>query len=242
MARQQKLQALVLSRRKVGEADRVVSFFTREHGVVRAVAKGVRKIPSTRGAHLEPFTQTLVVLHTSKAGTYVSGAETQEYFSDLKTNQLAFEHAKHITSLAMTLFGEDDPNARVYDLLHYAWRTLPQLSEGKQNQLESAATVMMLSEAGVLPSWQTCEACGKTTPSDAVVLDPIGGWRCVTCHTTFAGTRWSLSPRLFKVLRYVSTKPEDAVRLAMTQDESTQLVMSLRYFTGGVLQQVAAAT
>ena len=242
MARQQKLQALVLSRRKVGEADRLISFFTRENGLVKAVAKGVRKIPSTRGSHLEPFTETLVVLHTSPAGTYVSGAETQTYFSDLKTNQSAFEHAKHITSLVITLFGEDDAHPRVHDMLRYSWNILPQLSQAKQNQLESAATIMMLSEAGVLPSWQTCEACGEATPRDAVVLDPVGGWRCITCHTAFSGTRWSLPPRLFKVLRYVSVNPEHALRLALTPDESTQLVMSLRYFTGGLLQQTLVGT
>lgn len=241
MIRQQKLQGLVLSRRKTGEADRVVSFLTREHGIVRAVARGVRKIPSSRGGHLEPFTQVLVLLHTSRAGTYIGAVETQEYFSELKENTDAFEHARHITSLAATLLPEEDPHPRVHDVVWYSWRKLPTLSPRKQNQLESAAMLMILSEAGLLPSWQACEHCGRSIPADSVVLDPTGGWRCITCHHTFVGTRWSLPPRLFKVLRYVSARPEDALRVAITHEESEQLLASLRYFASGLVEQPAQA-
>lgn len=238
MIRQQKLQGLVLSRRKTGEADRVVSLFTREHGIVRAVAKGVRKIPSNRGGHLEPFTQVLALLHTSRAGTYIGATETQEYFTPLHTNEQALAHARHMASLVVTLLGEEDPQPRMYDLLRYSWQVLPKLSVAKRNQLETAATVMLLSTAGLLPSWHACEQCGQSTPTDSVVLDPTGGWRCITCHSTFTGTKWSLPPRLFKALRYVSTKPESALRLAMTEDESSLLLMSVRTFAGGMLQQV----
>lgn len=244
MIRQQKLEALVLSRRKVGEADRLVSLFTREHGVVRAVAKGVRKIPSNRGGHLEPFTQVLAIVHTSRGvpggrqtGTYISGTETQEYFSALHIDEQALAHARCMTSLVVTLLGEEDPHPRIYDLLRYSWQVLPNLSVAKRNQLETAATVMLLSAAGLLPSWRECEQCGQSTPTDSVILDPAGGWKCITCHTAFVGTKWSLPPRLFKVLRYVSNKPETALRLVMTDAESSLLLQSLRTFTSSMLQQ-----
>lgn len=237
MIRQQKLQALVVSRRKVGEADRLVSLFTREHGLLKAVAKGVRKIPSNRGGHLEPFTQVLALLHTSRAGTYIGGAETQDYFEALHDDEAAFAHARHIASLVVMLLGEEDSHPRVFDLLKYSWQRLPNLPAAKRNQLEAAATVMLLAEAGLLPNWHACEQCGRRAPIDSVVLDPTGGWRCLTCHTAFSGTRWSLPPRLFKALRYVSQKPESALRIAMTDDESSLLIMALRAFTSGMLQQ-----
>ena len=48
-------EGVVLRTQKLGEADRIVTLLTREHGRVRAVAKGVRRTTSRFGARLEPF-------------------------------------------------------------------------------------------------------------------------------------------------------------------------------------------
>lgn len=47
--------AIVLRSQNLGETDRIVILLSREHGVVHAVAKGVRKPSSSFGARLEPF-------------------------------------------------------------------------------------------------------------------------------------------------------------------------------------------
>ena len=46
---------VVLRAQKLGEADRIITLLTRQHGKVRAVARGVRKTKSKFGARLEPF-------------------------------------------------------------------------------------------------------------------------------------------------------------------------------------------
>ena len=46
----------MLRTHKLGEADRIITLLTREHGRVRAVAKGVRRTTSRFGSRLEPFT------------------------------------------------------------------------------------------------------------------------------------------------------------------------------------------
>ena len=48
-------EGVVLRTQKLGEADRIITLLTREHGRVRAVAKGVRRTKSKFGARLEPF-------------------------------------------------------------------------------------------------------------------------------------------------------------------------------------------
>src|SRR5436305_8881695 len=47
--------AVVLRGQKLGESDRIITLFTRRHGRVRAVAKGVRRTTSKFGARMEPF-------------------------------------------------------------------------------------------------------------------------------------------------------------------------------------------
>ena len=48
-------EGIVLRTHKLGEADRIVTMLTRDHGKVRAVGKGVRRTSSRFGARLEPF-------------------------------------------------------------------------------------------------------------------------------------------------------------------------------------------
>ena len=48
-------EALVLRTHKLGEADRIITLLTRQHGRMRAVAKGVRRTTSRWGSRLEPF-------------------------------------------------------------------------------------------------------------------------------------------------------------------------------------------
>ena len=58
--------AVVLRQHKLGEADRIVTLLTRQHGLVRAVAKGVRRTKSKFGARLEPFAHIDVQLYPTE--------------------------------------------------------------------------------------------------------------------------------------------------------------------------------
>jgi DNA repair protein RecO (recombination protein O) len=51
-----RVTAIVLRHSDWGEADRLLTLFTREMGKLRAVAKGARKMRSRKAGHLEPFT------------------------------------------------------------------------------------------------------------------------------------------------------------------------------------------
>ena len=48
-------EIVVLRTHKLGEADRIVTMLSRQHGKIRAVAKGVRRTSSKFGSRLEPF-------------------------------------------------------------------------------------------------------------------------------------------------------------------------------------------
>ena len=55
-------EAVVLRHSDWGEADRLLTLFTREAGKTRAIAKGARKIRSRKAGHLEPFTRVCLML------------------------------------------------------------------------------------------------------------------------------------------------------------------------------------
>lgn len=64
--KQHKLAGYVLARKNIGEADRLVRFYSHS-GKTAFVARGVRKLGSRRAAHLEPFALVQVQLHQGRS-------------------------------------------------------------------------------------------------------------------------------------------------------------------------------
>src|SRR5262245_34480486 len=90
-------EGVALRTQNVGEADRIVTVLTREHGRVRAVGKGVRRTSSKFGARLEPFTHIDVQFHTGRSLDIVTQVESMaSYGADL-----AGDYARYTAGTAM---------------------------------------------------------------------------------------------------------------------------------------------
>src|SRR2546423_2498332 len=91
--------AMVLRSYNLGEADRIVVCFTRSAGLVRAVAKGARRMKSRFGAALEPFTLIRLAFHEkeNRELVTVSRAEIIKSNFDLAAN---FETAEVLAQMA----------------------------------------------------------------------------------------------------------------------------------------------
>ena len=66
---------IVLGGHKLGEADRIVIILTRNHGLIRAVAKGIRRTKSRFGSRLEPFMFVDVQCHIGRSLDIITQAE-----------------------------------------------------------------------------------------------------------------------------------------------------------------------
>jgi len=64
--------AVVLRTYKTGESDRIVVLWTRTHGKVRVLAKGIRKTTSRLGATLEPLSFVHIDLVKSRGDLYIA--------------------------------------------------------------------------------------------------------------------------------------------------------------------------
>jgi len=66
-------EAIIIKKTKLGEADRILTFFTPDLGKIRAVAKGVRRPRSKMSGHLELLTHSLVSLARGRNLDTVTG-------------------------------------------------------------------------------------------------------------------------------------------------------------------------
>ena len=91
--------AVVLKRRDYGEADRILTLYTREQGKVSAIAKGVRRIASRKSGHVELFTQARLLLAKGRNLDVLSQAETIEPYAALREDLVRTTYAYHVAEL-----------------------------------------------------------------------------------------------------------------------------------------------
>ena len=237
MAHREKVHALVLSRRDSGEADRIVTLLTRQQGLVRVLAKGVRKIPSRRGGHIEPLTQVVALLTGADRYRFLAGIEPVDGYVQLHQDPQALRHAEVLSRLIVGLLEPEHPYPELFDAMTHACTQLSQLPAAKQQVMEVTIGLYALQCAGLAPQLKHCQHCAANAPASAVIMDSqAGGWRCLTCHSSLKGTAESLSPRLLKALRWISKHPERALQLKITDSEGSQLLQTLRHYFAGVIE------
>ena len=101
-------RAVVLRQHKLGEADRIVTLLTRDHGLVRAVAKGVRRTRSKFGARLEPFAHIDVQLHPGRNLDIVTQVQAIDAFAtDIVNDYGRYTCACAVLETAERLAGEE---------------------------------------------------------------------------------------------------------------------------------------
>ncbi len=101
-------RAVVLRQHKLGEADRIVTLLTRDHGLVRAVAKGVRRTRSKFGSRLEPFAHIDVQLHPGRNLDIVTQVVSIDAFAtDIVSDYGRYTCACAVLETAERLAGEE---------------------------------------------------------------------------------------------------------------------------------------
>ncbi len=141
------LEAIVLKRKNAGEADRLLTVFTRRKGKLRIVAKGVRKITSRRGPHVEVFNRVLATVHDGKTLTEVS---TMETFAPVRKDLSRVGAAYYLCELVDGLLPEAQPHDDVFALLLQAFTTLGTVEKSRVPVLRERFARSLLRKLGFL--------------------------------------------------------------------------------------------
>lgn len=151
-------EAIVLRTHKLGEVDRILTLLTKNHGQIRAVAKGVRKTSSRFGARLEPFMVADLQLYEGKNLDTVSQAEQlSNYGSKIVADYPRFTAASAVVEAAEKLTRETS-STQHYLLVIGALRTLSNFDELPDQVLDSYL-LRALAISGWVPSLETCHEC-----------------------------------------------------------------------------------
>jgi len=171
--------AVVLRTWKLGEADRIVSLHTHDHGKVRGVAKGVRRTKSKFGARLEPLSHVAIQLYRGRGDLdTITQVETVDRFATLRTDPDRFARAQALLEAVDQVAQDREPDRDLHVMLVRALRTLDQ---NDSPLVVAAFFLKLLAHEGLMPHLDECVACGADEPLEAFDLDE-GGVLCRSCR------------------------------------------------------------
>ena len=172
----------MLRAQKLGEADRIVTLLTRQHGRVRCVARGVRKTTSRIGSRLEPFGHVDVQLYEGRSLDTVTQVESIEsHGAHLSTDYARYTAGTAMLETAERLTPEErEPSLPQYALLVSGLRSLV-AGEHDAGLILDAYLLRSLAIAGWSPSFADCAKCGAPGPHRAFSI-VAGGVVCPSCR------------------------------------------------------------
>lgn len=172
-------QAVVIRAWKLGEADRIVSLFTRGHGKVRGVAKGVRRTRSKFGSRLESMCHVAVQLYQGRGELEtITQVETIDRFVSLRRDPDRFARASAMLEAIDQVTLDREPDAELYRLLT---RALATLDRDESPLVVPAFFLKLLAHDGVQPQLDRCVRCNAEGPLVAIELLE-GGVLCPDCR------------------------------------------------------------
>lgn len=180
-ARSFRVEAVVLRHSDYGEADRLLTLYTRQLGKTRALAKGARKIASRKAGHIEPFTHVRLQLARGRDLLLVTQAEAVESYQPLHEDLELTGHASYVMELLDRLTYEDhSENATVFRLLT---DTLARLASKADPWLVIRYYEMRLLDLlGFRPQLFKCANCGREIlAEDQYFSFSAGGVICPRC-------------------------------------------------------------
>lgn len=173
---------LVIKSRNIGEADRLVTILTREHGIVNAFVRGARKMKGRMVSSTQQFAYSNFVLFCGKDAFVVDEAETIRIFFRFGNNDgiEKISLAYYFAELALALSPQGD-NAEGF--LRLLLNSLSFLADGKRQPafLKAVLELRFLSMAGYMPNLLACEECGAFITDVMYFLPENGSIYCADC-------------------------------------------------------------
>ncbi len=218
-------EGIVLRRQNFGEADRLLTIFTRGTGKIKAKARSVRKSVSKLAGHLDLLSCATMQIATGKTDIeLVTQSQTVQIFRRVREDfqrTAAGMYAAELTD-KITEFGA--PDSRIYELLKQYLTELDTIALDKIDQHLAYYTFHLLKLSGFAPELTRCNNCQKTLSETTTYFVPERGeLLCQECSENF-GRAGLIDAPIFKALRFLSRETLDTyLRLTLQPQQQQSL-------------------
>lgn len=177
--------AINLKSYNLSESDKIMVMYSRDRGLIRGVAKGVKKPKSKLGARMDLLVANKLMLHKGRNLDTISQAEAFNTFNATRRNMDKIFYSMYVTEVVNNFGVEDDPcSATIFDLLY---ETLSAISKA-EDKIHIMNTVLkfqlkMMRVSGFSLELDKCLCCGKPIENENMYFSgAFGGVVCFECN------------------------------------------------------------
>jgi len=183
-------EGIVLKRHALGDTSRILVAYTREHGLIKLVAKGARQSPSRFGFALEPLSRSRFVFYfkPDRDLHLLSQAETIDPAGSRLVELVRLAHAHAALELVDRLVWGEEPHPELYDLLVETLACVTAAPEAALPAVTLGFELQVASLLGYRPRLDACAGCGSPLSPRRVFSPAIGGLLCDRCASAEAGS------------------------------------------------------
>jgi DNA repair protein RecO (recombination protein O) len=148
--------ALVLKRRNFGEADRLLTLLTPEHGKFDALAKGARKPISKKTGHVELFTRADVLIARGRSMDILTQAEMTQAYLPIREDLIRGAYANYAAELLDRFTYQSDVThtTTLFNLLDTTFAGL--CTDADPRRVVRYYEMRLLDEVGFRPELNDC--------------------------------------------------------------------------------------
>lgn len=117
MTRTYKTEGIVLKRKNFGEADKLLTIYTKHYGKIRVIGKGIRKTTSRKAGSLELFNHSRLFLAKGRNLDIITETATINAYRGWRKNLTKVGVAYYFCELVDKLTPDGQPNRTVFELL-----------------------------------------------------------------------------------------------------------------------------
>ncbi len=156
--RSYKATGVILKRMNLGESDRVVTVYTREHGKKRLIAKGARRPTARLTGSVELFYVVEFRLAQGKTFDLVTEANVVDSSPNIRQTLEKMSAAFELAELVDVTTRDDQPHQQVYDLVVEG---LGLIGSVPNQLIIPAFNLKLLALLGFKPELYQCSLCHK---------------------------------------------------------------------------------
>ncbi len=199
---------LIIKETNIGENDKLLVILTREHGIIRAFADGVRRMKSKNTAATSLFCYANFTLYQNKDTYKLSDSLPIELFFDLRYHLEEFALAQYFCEMALRLTPEEYEPTEILRLVLNALYFLNKQSKPPL-LIKSVTELKMISLAGFMPDLTVCAGC-ECEQGVFRFSYTEGCMFCSQCKGEAGESVW-LTPTLLAAMRHIIYSPFEKI-------------------------------
>lgn len=233
--------AIILKKRKIGETDRLYTFYTLEAGKLQSIGRGIRKSKAKLAGHMETLNQANLIIARRHGLGNIASAITEQYFLGIKSDESVLSMVFEAINSFERLVDMEEKDEDLFVLLRSYLSTVDALvQDGKQEKVAIVTQGFLfqfLSHLGYHLEMRSCAVSGEALSSSSrYCFSPDAGGVIDVRHVRHAQKVVSISENAIKVIRiFFRSKLSSLERLQVNRED----LMRVEHVSRAFLQWIA---